>query len=316
MKSFSAAAQVTLTANPTYWGPNKAKVGTVVYRSVDAATQVLDIQKATDEVALNVATNQASTMKNTLNVELFANPAVYFLFVSDDAKTSPVTANPHIQDAIRYGLDYNGLVNVAGPGTIRAPGIVPQGFLGALAPSDAIQRDLAKAKAAVKESGLTNPTVTLAYSSAGASFTQTLATKVQSSLAEVGITVELNPESGIVSTQNYRGAKDQVGLFGWYPDYPDPNDYLAFIPGGTVGLRAGWPAATSPTLAKLGASAGSETNSTQRGKLFQQLQNELNNQGPIYPLLQPGESIVTSKNVSVVHYSPVWYINIAGIGVG
>jgi peptide/nickel transport system substrate-binding protein len=133
---------------------------------------------------------------------------------------------------------------------VRAAGIVPPGFLGALSDSDAIQTDLAKARQYVKASHISDPKIQLAYTTGTTATAQTLASRIQSSLAKIGITVTLDPQSSIVGVQNYRGGKDQMGLFNWAPDYPDPNDYLAFVPGGTVGLRAGWPASASPALAR------------------------------------------------------------------
>lgn len=314
LKSFSAAAQVVLAPNPRYWG-TKATLRTVVYRAVDPSTQALDIQRGANEVALNITTQQAASMKHqkSLQVQLFSSPIFEFFYVSNNPATSSVTANSHIQQAIRYGLDYNGLVKVSGPGSSRVPGVVPRGFLGALKPSQAIKRNLTVARKAVTASGITHPSFDLAYSTGGSTLTATLATKIQSSLAQVGITVNLTPEAAIIATQNYRGAKNQAGVFGWAPDYPDPNDYLAFLPGQLVGLRAGWPAAASPSIARLGAKAGATTNNKARATLFRELQQQLNLHAPIYPLVAQGESIVASSNLSRVAYSSVWYIDFAQI---
>ena len=224
LKTFSAAAQVVLTANPTYWGTDKPHFKTVVYAGVDPSTQALDIQRGSSEVALDIPTTQASGMKSqqSLSVQLFSSPISYFLFVSDKAAISKVTANPDIQNAIRYGLDYDGIVSLAGPGSVRAAGIVPPGFLGALPASDAIQTDLAKARQYVKASGASDPKIQLAYTTGTTATAQTLASRIQSSLARVGITVTLDPQSSIVGVQNYRDGSDQMGLFNWAPDYPDP----------------------------------------------------------------------------------------------
>ena len=94
-----------------------------------------------------------------------------------------------------------------------------------------------------------------------------------------------------------------MGLFGWAPDYPDPNDYLAFVPGGTVGLRAGWPASAAPSLAAQAATTGAMGSNGARGAGFVALQRELNAQSPIYPLVFPGESIVSTANLTGIQYS-------------
>ncbi|MEN3271007.1 MAG: peptide/nickel transport system substrate-binding protein [Pseudonocardia sp.] len=315
LKSYSASAQVVLTANPHYWGPNKPNYKTVVYSAVDPATQALNIQRGTDEVALDIPTTQASgmTSQHGLSVQLFSSPISFFLFMNSNPAISSTAANPDIQNAVRYGLDYTGLVSLAGPGSVRAAGIVPPGFLGALPESDAIATDLAKAKQYVKDSGIQNPTIQLNYQTGTSANVQTLATRIQSSLAQLGITVTLTPQSAIVGLQDYRGGKDAMGLFNWAPDYPDPNDYLAFIPGGTVGLRAGWPASANPGLAAQAATTASTTVDSDRGAKYVALQHELNVASPIYPLVFPGESIVSTSNLSGVQFSSVWYLDFSQI---
>ena len=316
LKSFSASGQVVLTANPHYWGPDKPHFKTVVYDAVSPATQALDIQRSSDEIALDIPTTQASGLKGQsgLAVQLFSSPISDFLFVSDKPSVSKVTANPDIQNAIRYGLDYAGLVSLGGPGSVRAAGIVPPGFLGALPESDAIATDTAKAEQYVKESGIKNPSITLDYETGTSSLLPVLASRIQSSLGQIGITVTLNPQSFVIGLQDYRAGDDQMGLFDWAPDYPDPNDYLAFVPGGTVGLRAGWPATAAPSLASQAAATGAMSSSSARGAAFVSLQQKLNLDAPIYPLVFPGESIVSSSSLTGVQFSSVWYLDFAAIG--
>jgi peptide/nickel transport system substrate-binding protein len=315
LKSFSASGRVELTANPNYWGPDKPHFQTVVYSAVDPATQALDIQRGSDDVALDIPTTQANGMKSqsSLAVQLFSSPISDFLFVSDKPSVSKVTANPDIQNAIRYGLDYAGLVSLAGPGSVRAAGIVPPGFLGALTASQAVATNTAKAKQYVAASGIKNPSITLSYVTGTSALVPVLASRIQSSLGQIGITVTLNPQSSIVGVQDYRGGQDQMGLFNWAPDYPDPNDYLAFAPGGTVGLRAGWPATAAPSLATEAATTGAMGSNSARGAGFVALQQALNTQSPIYPLVFPGESIVSSSNLTGVQFSSVWYVDFAAI---
>ena len=47
---------------------------------------------------------------------------------------------------------------------------------------------------------------------------------------------------------------------------------------------------------------------------FEQWQKQLNEVGPIIPLINPGQSVVATKNLTHVDYSPVWYIDFAAIG--
>jgi peptide/nickel transport system substrate-binding protein len=320
LKSFSTTSEVDLEVNPNYWGP-KPYYDTVVVRNVQAPAQLVNIQKGKDEIALDLSADQASTLGSSNSVQVKAGPGpnVFFLFSNNNSKISAITPNKHFQNAIRYGLDYDSFVQLAGAGAIQTPGLVPSMFLGALTSGDAVKRDLNKAKAELAASGIKNPTVNLGFpsdfTSNGISFS-TLAQKVQANLQEVGIKVNLTGSPISVSLAEYRAGKEQLGLWLWGPDYPDPNDYLVFLPGQLVGLRAGWAKGANPSLEALGAQAGSTTDNNQRGQLFQQIQRQLNTEGPFFPLIQPGQVVAASKGISGADYNPTWTIDVASVRGG
>lgn len=317
LKSFSTTSEVDLVANPSYWGP-KPFYNTVVVRNVQAPAQLINIQKGSNEVALDLSPDQAASLNSgTVQVKAIPGPNVFFLFSNNNPQISSITPNKHFQNAIRYGLDYASYVQLAGAGAIQTPGVVPSMFLGALKSSDAAAFDLNKAKSELAASGLSNPSVNLGFPSDftlnGISFS-TLAQKVQANLQAVGIKVNLTGSPISTALADYRAGKEQLGLWLWGPDYPDPNDYLVFLPGQLVGLRAGWTAGSDPTLEALGQQAASTTDNTQRGQLFQQIQRQLNTDGPFFPLIQPGQVVAASKGVTGADYNPTWTLDVAGVG--
>ena len=305
---------MVLKANANYWGPDKPNFGTVIFRNVAAATQLIEIQKASNQIELSLSGDQAASLKGNskLAVTSFTSPNITFAFCN--LKTAPACANQHFVNAIRYGIDYQSLVSVAGAGAAQAPGVVPTQFLGALTQAQAVKRDVAKAKSELQASGIANPTIQLDYTISSTGLNDSLAAKIKANLADVGITVNLNGQPSSIATPNYRGAKYQLGLAGWAPDYPDPNDYLAFLPGQLVGKRAGWLTGAAPDIEDLGARAGSAADNATRGQLYQQLQTLLNQESPMLPLIQPGQSVVGTNNLTNVIYSPVWYLDLAAIG--
>ena len=307
-------SQVVLKANTNYWGPDKPNFGTVIFRNVAAATQLIEIQRASNQIELSLSGDQAVSLKGNskLAVNSFTSPNITFAFCN--RKTTPACANQHFVNAIRYGIDYQGLVSVAGAGAAQAPGVVPSQFLGALTQDQGVKRDVAKAKSELTASGVQNATIQLDYTISSTGLDDSLAAKIKANLADVGITVNLNGQPSSIATPNYRGAKYQLGLAGWAPDYPDPNDYLAFLPGQLVGKRAGWLTGAAPDIETLGAKAGSTADNATRGQLFQQLQTLLNQESPMLPLIQPGQSVVGTNNLTNVIYSPVWYLDLASIG--
>ena len=205
---------------------------------------------------------------------------------------------------------------LAGEGSLQAAGVVPSMFLGSLPQEQGVKRDVARAKAALAKSGLGKPTVSLSYPSDlqvnGLSFGD-LAARVKQNLAEVGITVDLKPAPTQTALDTYRNGKDQMGLWYWGPDYPDPSDYLVFLPGATVGQRAKWAKGADPALEALGAQAQQTTDNGAREKLYRQIQERLNESSPFMPLIQPAQLLVSVKSVSNVHSNALWELDLGDV---
>lgn len=311
LDSYSTTTQVVLTANEKYWGP-KPRYAKVVIRNVQANVQRLNVVKGESQIAVDLSPDQAKGL-DQLQVVSGASPNVFFLFTNNNPAISKTTSNPKFQEAVRYGIDYKGLVDLAGEGAVQTPGVVPSMFLGSLPSGDAVTRDVDRAKAAVAASGLSNPTVSLSYPSDvqvnGLNFGD-LAARVQANLKEVGITVNLAPASVQAALDTYRGGKEEMGLWQWGPDYPDPSDYLNFLPGQLVGLRAGWAKGADPQLEALGQQAATTINDDQRAPLYVQIQQSMNKSGPIMPLIQSAQILVSGKSVKNLQSNAVWLVNI------
>jgi peptide/nickel transport system substrate-binding protein len=311
--------QVTLTANPDYWGPKPA-FGTVIVRNVPAATQYLDIQRDSDEIAYDITGTEAQTLKSNSRLQVVLRPStnIFYMGMQLNAKVSPDTANKDIWNAVKYGLDYQRLTALGGGGAAQMPGIVPQGLLGALPHSDIVQQDLAKAKAYVKASGIAHPTFALNYipdfSIFGVSLQQ-VAQIVQASLAQVGINVTLQglPFSQDLALTNAGKAQATVELSAI--DYPDPNDFLLDTPGGEAGTRYGYTQQAYPATYALAQQAGSTVSDSQRATLFQQLQQQMNTYSPWIPEFQPESILVGTSNLTGVESNDIWGVNLATVGV-
>jgi peptide/nickel transport system substrate-binding protein len=167
LEEYSPTSQIALRANPRYWGARKPAFSAVVLRNMAAPTQLLNIRRGSRQIALDLSSDQAETLKGDqgLRVSRQPSPWVFYLFANDDTRVSPVTANRQFQQALRYALDYSTIRSVAGPGAIQAPGIIPSMLLGALPQEDAIRQDLTRAKAALAASGVGAQRVTLEYPS-------------------------------------------------------------------------------------------------------------------------------------------------------
>ena len=319
LKSFSTTSQVVLVANPNYWGPPPAYSTIVLRNTSTSAIERLDVERGTNEMALDLDPSQTAGMTN-VQILSGAGPNVMFLFANDNPKISTVTSNHDFQEALRYGINYAGLLQLAGTGAVQSPGIIPTILLGALPASSDAKYDLAQAKSWLAKSGVGHPSLKLTYPTGltanGLSFDDAAA-RLEQYLDQIGINVTLQPQSIQVGLETYRAGTEALGLWYWGPDYADPQDYLAFAPGHLVGLRAGWTAtdsaANAPAVVALANKAAATTGVAARQAVYEQFQNAMNKYGPFIPLIQPAAVIVATKSIKNLQANAVWFVNLRNL---
>src|ERR1044071_1936034 len=185
--------QYTLEANGKYWGEAKG-FPKVVVRNMAAPTQLLNVQRGQNEIALDLSAQQAGTLKSNgaLQVTTDASVNIFDVEANMDSKVSP-TGDADVRKAIPLALDDEGYTRLSGEGAAQAAGLIPSQFLGALPASDAVKQDLDGAKAAL--AGKSGIKLKLSYPSDatpnGVSFSS-VAQKVKSDLGKIGIDVSLD----------------------------------------------------------------------------------------------------------------------------
>jgi peptide/nickel transport system substrate-binding protein len=318
LQRYSTTSQITLVPNPRYWGARKAAFKTVVIRNMIAPTQLINIQRGKHEIAIDLSADQAQTIRGNrrLNVRTQPSTWVFWLFSNNNPEISSITPNKRFQAAVRNALDYRSIVSVAGPGAIQAPGIIPSMFLGSLPRREAMRQNLARARSELAASGVGNRTITLEFPSDltinGVPFAS-LAQRVQANLEAAGFNIQLAGATVGTWLQKYRDGKMAFGLSLWGPDYPDPLDYLAFMPGELVGTRAGWPAGSEPTIERLAARARVTRTTKARQTIYRQIQRRLNAVGPFVPLLQPTQVFVSTKDLKGAVFNAQYQIDVTQV---
>jgi peptide/nickel transport system substrate-binding protein len=242
----------------------------------------------------------------------------FFLVSNMDPKTAPNAANPDFKEAIRYGIDYADIVTLVGEGAKQLPGVIPSMVPGKLEDAEGPTRDVARAKAALARSGVENPTVELEYANdftlAGLDF-GVIAQRIQSQLKDVGIQVKLTPGPLATTLENWRAGKEELGLWTTTPDRPAADDYLDFCPGELQALRVNWQVEDDPALVKVCQKARTlPPDDPEYESTYQELQRQLNERGPFFPLFQPAQVLVADTSVSNLEYSPMFLVDLQQLG--
>jgi peptide/nickel transport system substrate-binding protein len=313
LRQYSTTSQIILEQNSRFWG-RKPAFERVVVRNMVSPTQFINIQRGRHEVAIDLSAQQAQSLRDNRRVLVRTQPStwVFWLFANNNPAISTATSNKRFQAGVRAALDYPSFVRLAGGGAIQARGIIPSLFLGAL-PRATVRRDLARARSEFAASGVGGQTFTLEYPSDltinGVAFA-TLAQRVQANLQEAGVKVDLAGAPVGTWLDKYRNGTMAFGLSLWGPDYPDPADYLAFMPGELVGLRVGWPKGSDPQLERLAARARVTTSDRARAPLYRQIQQRLNQSGPYFPLIQPTQVFAATRDLRGAVFNPLYSIDV------
>ncbi len=101
-------------------------------------------------------------------------------------------------------------------------------------------------------------------------------------------------------------------MWSWAADYPDTSNFLVYLPGRTVGLRAGWLEEAGPeaaTAVELGEQAEATTDEAERISLYQQLEEHLAEVGPYAPLFQPAVPYAFAAALEGVTFHSVWGVD-------
>ncbi len=108
-----------------------------------------------------------------------------------------------------------------------------------------------------------------------------LAQKVKDDLSEIGIKCNIIYQPWAEGYgEAYRNGTLGFTVMYWAIDYNDPTVQLEFLPGYSVGLRAGWHTEMNPELAALYQKALAATDSEARVKILEKVQEAMYEDGP------------------------------------
>lgn len=300
LQQYDTNSQITLVKNPNWW-QGDAPFERIVIRNVKSAQQQKSsIEAGESRIATDIPGRIAADIdESRFAVIPSASPEVLYLAMSM-APESP-TSNPAVREAIQRGIDYQALMDLAGPGTKRAAGIVPGHLMGAIPSDQAVNTDIAVAKALVNSAGASGTTITFDYANdytrlAGVDY-NVIAQAIQAQLEAIGLIVKLNPTPSSTSLQRYSDGQTQLALWSWPPDFPDPDNMLVFSPGALIGERVHWTAESAPDVVALNDAARAAVGD-QRGPAYLAWNKAVAAQGPYAYLFEPSFTLVTAHGIS------------------
>src|SRR5215216_5629353 len=217
--SWTKDVELVLVANEDYWGGRPA-LDRVVWRTIaDDTVRLSELQTGSIDVA-----NQID-FKDAPDIELITGPFLNVQFLAFNQAIPPFD-NPSLRMAVQHAINKESIAEVVASGhyTPGAGPIAPTllGYDPSLA--DRYPYDPEKAKSLVAESGLSDISFDL-YNRAN-SFWPLLGQLIQSDLAAVGITVNLQSLEDAEFFDRVNTGEVQAFLNDWTWDNGDPDNVM------------------------------------------------------------------------------------------
>ncbi|MDI3269603.1 MAG: ABC transporter substrate-binding protein [Bacillota bacterium] len=309
LKDWTKDVQMEFVANANYVEGEPA-IKRVIWKHIPEASARLDMLRTGEaDIAENLTATQVESVQNDPNLKVFKAPAFSLTYVGMDVKNVPCLAKAECRNAIKYAIDYEGIVQKLLKG-MGAPlqVAIPQGIFGY---SDQVyfQRDVAKAKEFLAQAGYPNgfevELLTSNGTVAGGIPAGSLANVIKANLADIGITVNIRQLESAQMYTEYRAHKVQMILAAWGMDYPDPQSFAA--PFGDYQQKSLiWRLQDEDqALSDLVQRAAKLENTPERAALYAQFNDLLAETGPFAILYQPYEVRVYSGKLQNFVYDAV-----------
>lgn len=320
LKKWKANELVTLQANKEY-RHGAPKMKRMIMRHIaEPATQRLQLEKGDIDMARELQPDQVKGMGDNADISVgnYPKATLYYMALNVD---KPELSHPKVWEAMRYLVDYEGMVNSFLAGQYKVhQAFWPEGLWAGLTDKP-FSLNVDKAKALLAEAGIKEGMNIKIDTLNKPPFTD-IAQSVQSALGKAGIQSEILTSEGKTLWPKYRARRHDIIIARWSPDYLDPHsnaDAFAHNPDnrfeakltGKLTWRNAWDAEAVNAMTE---KARFEQNLDERGKIYANLQKEVQSNSPFIVMFQQIEQVAMRSNVkgfvSGASFDLVFYRNV------
>ncbi len=235
LQSYTPNQLAVFVPNPHYGGNDVLHNNRFIVRYEESATTLVsDEQQGQVDIAYREMTpTQIEALSHSSGVKILVGKGIEIRYITFNLKTQPGSNNTQklaIRKAVAYLVNRAAIAQYVYKGTVKPLySIIPDALAGHVNSFTEVygaSPNLAKAKAVLKAAGVATPLkFTLWYNTNHYSDTD-LATELQRELNGSGL-FNVTLQSAEWSTYISAGLTNQYGVFlmGWFPDYPDADDY-------------------------------------------------------------------------------------------
>lgn len=292
---------ILLSRNPNYWGTAPGVERIFLRHVPESAVQRLLLEKGDIDIANKLGPDDFDAVVDNPDITVMSGQSGTIYYMGLNVRNEHL-ANPKVVEALKYLVDYQGIADSIGRGTMKVhQTLVPDGFLGAI-DYNPYELDIEKAKALLAEAGVTTP-ITLNTVVWNVPPYTDFAQAVQATMAQAGVKLNLEVVDGQQWLERYRSHSLDIWVGLWGPDYPDPHSNAkAFVvnkedaPDGSDSLadRFGW---DSGVLSPEAMAAVREQDTAKRRAMYEEIQKTHTDTSPFLYMFQEVRKVAVRSNV-------------------
>jgi peptide/nickel transport system substrate-binding protein len=281
--------QVTMDANPNYWGEQPPMKRVIMQNVTELANLQALIETGDADIVQDLGPEQAAALEGNADLSLVRATSTILVYVGMNS-TKPPLDNPDVREAIRYAINYDEVETLLGGNGKIVQEIIPEGFLGHTGELP-FSQDLDKARELLAGAGVEEGTeidflVSIGPAPGGLEW-GVLAAKIQNDLAQVGLVLNIQQTQQSELLNIYRAQGGELVLMNWGPDFPDPDGNVTPFTNyeaKSIAWRNDW---NNPEIADLGLQAAIAPTTEERTELYAQVVERVFHEGPYVMLYQP-----------------------------
>ena len=309
---------VTLERFPGYWDNKDVHFDRVVYQIlVDSSVRLANLKAGTIDLSENIVPTDAAAVKADSKLRLVISDSLGYFGITNNLDHGPQAKNPYGQNALvrqafDLAIDRQALVNVVYNGmfapTVQAVPVSSPFFDASLAVPE---RDVAKAKALLKQAGVTLPVKLELLAFNNPEVLQS-AEVIQSMVAEAGFDVHIRSMEFASSLAASQGGDMQAYLIGWSGRVDIDGNTYAFLHTGAANNDGRY---SNASVDKLLDDARGLTDLAQRKALYAQMWPQLRQDLPVTYLWTPTNIVAMSARLTGFRPVPDGMIRLQGLAM-
>lgn len=305
--SWSPGQELTLSANPDYWG-EKGQIQKVIFRVIDEPTARRQALEAGNIDGYDLVAPADTKALKDAGFNVVAREPFTILYLGMNQKVKELQ-DVKVRQAISYAIDKDALIKQTLPeGTKKAIEFIPEVVNGYTDNVEKYEYDPAKAKQLLTEAGYPNGfTVKFNYPT-GVSrpympTPEQVFTNISAQLADVGIKVDAQPNKWAPDYLDriQSSADHGIHLLGWTGDYNDTDNFVGVFFGKDK-PEFGF---NNPDLFKKLEEARQEPVLEKQTPMYEAINKQVSELVPAVPLAHPAPSLAFAPRVESYPASPV-----------